>query len=211
MSSLKDVLKERKMEKNKNELIDINELDFSNEIFKTKDLEINDFLKRKSFEVITINTKGSLALGKIYSEVFNRLSGSNRFDGYYEKWLLINGINKKTALRHRKRFEIYMKLSTENGKQLIALLPVRELEKLCQNEELYINHLNNGMSKDELKELLNKNLKLENEKEVIKDMDHFDYIAVVKKLENINLDSFNRKKREKIEVYLNKIDELLGR
>ena len=108
---LKDLLNSRKQkkvsEKPQEEKKSLLIKNINKEIFQiTGDDEVNSFLKEKSLEVLNLQARTSLTLGKIFSEVELRLAG-NRYTGCYVKWLEFNGFNKMTALRHRNRYKLY--------------------------------------------------------------------------------------------------------
>ena len=74
----------------------------------TDDKEIADMLISKTTSLINLQIKNAISLGEIFTSVFDKLSKSgSKYDGLYEKWLQVNGVNKKTALRYRKRYELY--------------------------------------------------------------------------------------------------------
>lgn len=214
MSDLKSVLQERKIEKPQNQFIKKEDLEFSNEIFINNEPEINEFLIIKTIEATTIQSKASLGLGKLFTEVFEKLSGNNKYDGLYEKWIEMSGFNKRTALRHRNRFELYGKVN-EDKRSLIAILPVRLIEEIYGHEDIStcISMINEGATRDQLEELLfeiNKTPKVieydkdELESGILNKMYIFD------KLKNTNMKKLDDSKKKKIENYLRKIEEILG-
>ncbi|MGL5567864.1 MAG: hypothetical protein ACRDB9_01340 [Cetobacterium sp.] len=201
MDKLKEVLTGR--EKNK-DIINLNSLNFEDELFFDED---GEYLKQKSYEVALINVKGSLALGKIFKEVFEKLGNSKT--GTYEKWIVFNGFNKRTALRYRKKFELYQAVSNEKKEQ-IALMSFELVEKISNgNVEEYIELINNGISNDELKAELKSNFQIEN-KEIRIPPVNFDLdFKIFKNIENEieNLDKTKKMKVEKLLVEIQKILE----
>ncbi|MGL5325903.1 hypothetical protein [Cetobacterium somerae] len=201
MDKLKEVLTGR--EKNK-DIINLNSLNFEDELFSDED---GEYLKQKSYEVALINVKGSLALGKIFKEVFEKLGNSKT--GTYEKWITFNGFNKRTALRYRKKFELYQAVSSEKKEQ-IALMSFELVEKISNgNVEEYIELINNGISNDELKAELKSNFQIEN-KEIRIAPVNFDLdFKIFKNIENEieNLDETKKIKVEKLLVEIQKILE----
>ena len=205
MNELKEILKERKQ----HGLISDHQLDFSDEIFNSEDLDINDFLKEKTLETQNISAKGSLALGKIFSEVFEKLLGSKT----YEKFIELNGFNKRTALRHRKRFEIF-KIVPEEMRAMIATLPMELIEKISNNEEELLPHIEDGVSREGLEILIQgldinnaKNMKI-NFSETEKSVEE-KFVA----LGSINIERINsleEGKKNKINNLLKKIEKILG-
>lgn len=201
MDKLKEVLTGR--EKNK-DIININSLNFEDELFSDED---GEYLKQKSYEVALINVKGSLALGKIFKEVFEKLGNSKT--GTYEKWIAFNGFNKRTALRYRKKFELYQAVSNEKKEQ-IALMSFELVEKISnRNVEEYIELINNGISNDELKAELNSNFQIENKEIRIAPVNFNLDFKIFKNIENEieNLDEIKKIKVEKLLVEIQKILE----
>lgn len=201
MDKLKEVLTGR--EKNK-DIININSLNFEDELFFDED---GEYLKQKSYEVALINVKGSLALGKIFKEVFEKLGNSKT--GTYEKWIAFNGFNKRTALRYRKKFELYQAVSNEKKEQ-IALMSFELVEKISNgNIEEYVELINNGISNDELKAELKSNFQIENKEIRIAPVNFNLDFKIFKNIENEieNLDETKKIKVEKLLVEIQKILE----
>lgn len=146
MNELSTALQVR--QKSQKDIVKREHLDFSQEAFNENEVEINEFLKAKAYEIVTINSKATLALGKIFSEIFEKL-GNNRI-GTYEKFVKELGYNVRTVQRYRGRYELYSKVQNENSKSLIALLPVKYLEKIIGESEKFIPLLESGISKEEL-------------------------------------------------------------
>lgn len=119
-----------------------------------EDKELNMYLSDKGTELYSNEVNGNLEAGKVLSEVFEKLSGSNQYDGLYNNWLQIMDYNARTALRHRIRYNLFKTATTEIGKNIFATLPVRLLDKLnVHNEkEHFISLVNNSdiKSKEEL-------------------------------------------------------------
>lgn len=121
---------------NKNKIVKINfeNLDYIDDKF-SEDEDINYFLREKTSQIYQLQANASLELGKILTEAFNQLSGNNHYNGLYEKWLLKIGFNKMTALRHRKRYELYNEVQNEHSKKLVAVMPIRVLMDLINSNE----------------------------------------------------------------------------
>ena len=96
---------------------------------------MNYFLKEKTAQICQLQANSSLELGRIFCEAVDRLAGDNHYNGLYEKWLLQIGFNKMTALRHRKRYELYTQVKNEHSKKLVSILPVRILSDLVSSNE----------------------------------------------------------------------------
>ena len=107
---------------------------------------INSYLNNKGSELFSNEVNSNLEAGKILTDVFDKLSGSNQYDGLYNSWLEMMQYNARTALRHRIRYDLFQAAVTEEGKQLFATLPVRLLDKLNVHEEkkYFISLVNNS-------------------------------------------------------------------
>lgn len=177
----------------------------------TDDKEITDMLISKTTSLINLQIKNAISLGEIFTSVFEKLSKSgSKYDGLYEKWLQLNGVNKKTALRYRKRYELY---SLVNNKESIAIMPQKYIDMLYSKEDKteYINIINNGATCEEVVNLL-KDKTIAHEKiEYVNTID-FDFrnyntlfIDIDKKVE-----SLKDKEKKELQKYLIKIQEILS-
>lgn len=121
-----------------------------------EDEETQNYLKDNSLKLLNITANASIELGKIYEEVAEFLSKKGNSEGIYVKWLEANGINKMTALRHRKKYRLYVEVKEEYRKTVI-LLPTRAIENIFKDEEekkIVIEYINKGSSVEEIKNLL---------------------------------------------------------
>lgn len=123
-----------KTQKNKMVKIEFQNLDYLDGNFCDNE-EVNYFLKEKTAQIYQLQANSSLELGRIFCEAVDRLAGDNHYNGLYEKWLLQIGFNKMTALRHRKRYELYTQVKNEHSKKLVSILPVRILSDLVSSNE----------------------------------------------------------------------------
>lgn len=121
-------------QKNRMVKIEFQNLDYLDGNFCDNE-EVNYFLKEKTAQICQLQANSSLELGKIFCEAVDRLAGDNHYNGLYEKWLLQIGFNKMTALRHRKRYELYIQVKNEHSKKLVSILPVRVLSDLVSSNE----------------------------------------------------------------------------
>lgn len=121
-------------QKNRMVKIEFQNLDYLDGNFCDNE-EVNYFLKEKTAQICQLQANSSLELGKIFCEAADKLVGDNHYNGLYEKWLLKIGFNKMTALRHRKRYELYTQVKNEHSKKLISILPVRILSELIGSNE----------------------------------------------------------------------------
>lgn len=177
----------------------------------TDDKEITDMLISKTTSLINLQIKNAISLGEIFTSVFERLSKSgSKYDGLYEKWLQLNGVNKKTALRYRKRYELY---SLVNNKESIAIMPQKYIDVLYSEEDKteYINIINNGATYEEVINLL-KDKTIAPEKIEYVNVVDFDFrnyntlfIDIDKKVE-----SLKDKEKKELQKYLMKIQEILN-
>ena len=186
---------------------------FEDEIFKD-----DEYLREKSCEIINLNAKASLTLGRIFTEVADKYL--NNKTGTYELWIDKMGYNKRTALRHRARYMLYTKTINQESKSLIAGLSVRDLEKIMKNPDEFIPFLDDGISKEDLENLLesetmknatNKkiNFELGNYEESIK-MQFRNFIDIAEKVEE-KIAVLDEKEKEELDRYLKKIEKILNK
>lgn len=175
--------------------------------------ELVNFLKDRSIELFKIQTKNIIELGRIFSEVYNKLAKSGSKEGIYSKWLECNGVSVRTALRYRNRYEIYL-LVDNSKKSLIATLPVKYIEIISSSEykDKYIESINKDM---EIKEIIN-NLQCNDVIEVKEEIDlvaQYNFKNYENLLININERTESLKEKEKIEIikYLEKINNILNK
>lgn len=177
----------------------------------TDDKEITDMLISKTTSLINLQIKNAISLGEIFTSVFDQLSKSgSKYDGLYEKWLQLNGVNKKTALRYRKRYELY---SLVNNKESIAIMPQKYIDMLYSEEDRseYINIINSGATYEEVMNRL-KDKTIVSERIEYTDIVDFDFrnyntlfIDIDKKVERLR-----EKEKKELQKYLMKIQEILG-
>lgn len=213
-TSLLNSRKEEKLEENNKidkAIVDYKKydkyLDFTGVIEISENKDLQDFLKQKMREIISIQADDTIKLGEILFEVEKELSRKGSPEASYLKFLDYNGINSKTALRLRKRYELYT-LAPEHSKLIISLLSVREIEELYKNKDL-LKELNPGIKLAEVKELLKDNVveKIENKEktEEIRAITDFKFLknSYQDKFESLSEDNQNKvldllKKIEKI-------------
>ncbi|MCX3068369.1 hypothetical protein OQE61_12770 [Cetobacterium somerae] len=177
----------------------------------TDNKEITDMLISKTTSLINLQIKNAISLGEIFTSVFDKLSKSgSKYDGLYEKWLQLNGVNKKTALRYRKRYELY---SLVNNKESIAIMPQKYIDMLYSEEDRseYINIINSGATYEEVMNRL-KDKTIVSERIEYTDIVDFDFrnyntlfIDIDKKVEGLK-----EKEKKELQKYLMKIQEILG-
>ena len=134
LSDLKNELKEIKKnnESKKNEIAEKIMLDINNYkyINFTNDPEIDDFLNDNSFKILNLAAGANILLGSVFIEVQDYLSNLENADATYIKWLESNGFNRMTALRYKRRAEIYNSLTSSKAKYFIGItsLPVLSIK-----------------------------------------------------------------------------------
>lgn len=220
-NNMKSLLNETKLEKNivptneisQKEIEDIININLFKEL--TTDEKIIDLLLKNSIEIFKIQAKNVIELGKIFKNVFDELGGEgSKYIGLYEKWLIANNISKSTALRYRKRYELYSSVTLDK-KNLILLLPQKyiDLIYLEENKSRIIELINKGANKKEIVELIdNQEIIIpisEKTKEVIKEFNYVPkFIKFSSEVDN-KIKELDEKKKRDLQKYLKKIEELL--
>lgn len=220
-NNMKSLLNETKLEKNivptneisQKEIEDIININLFKEL--TTDEKIIDLLLKSSIEIFKVQAKNVIELGKIFKNVFDELGGEgSKYIGFYEKWLIANNISKSTALRYRKRYELYSSVTLDK-KNLILLLPQKyiDLIYLEENKSRIIELINKGANKKEIVELIdNQEIIIpisEKTKEVIKEFNYIPkFIKFSSEVDN-KIKELDEKKKRDLQKYLKKIEELL--
>ncbi|WP_281699633.1 hypothetical protein [Cetobacterium somerae] len=220
-NNMKSLLNETKLEKNivptneinQKEIEDIININLLKEL--TTDEKIIDLLLKSSMEIFKVQAKNVIELGKIFKDVFDALGGEgSKYVGLYEKWLIVNNISKSTALRYRKRYELYSSVTLDK-KNLILLLPQKyiDLIYLEENKNKIIELINKGANKKEIVELIdNQEIIIpisEKTKEVIKEFNYIPkFIKFSSEVDN-KIKELDEKKKRDLQKYLKKIEELL--
>lgn len=144
--NLDDFKKEISLTKKKDEnLIDLKDFEY---ISYTNNNEVDDFLNEKSFMLINFIGKSNIFLGNIFLEVQNYLNDNSIEETTYCDWLQRNGFNRMTALRYKKRAEIYSSLLSENSKKIIALANQKTIDEIYKFNDrqgilTYLEKINN--------------------------------------------------------------------
>ena len=102
----------------------------------TDDKELIDYLNEKTLALLKVNGAGNIMIGKELTEVYEKLSKKGSPDGMYVRFLEVSGYKKDTALRYRKRYELYQKTNNNSAKHIISIMPVKAVEKLYKEQEL---------------------------------------------------------------------------
>ncbi|MGL4803199.1 MAG: hypothetical protein ACRC18_13130 [Cetobacterium sp.] len=220
-NNMKTLLNETKLEKkivptneiNQKEIEDIININLLKEL--TTDEKIIDLLLKSSIDIFKVQSKNVIELGKIFKNVFDELGGEgSKYVGLYEKWLIVNNISKSTALRYRKRYELYNSVTLDK-KNIILLLSQKyiDLIYLEENKNRIIELINKGANKKEIVELIdNQEIIIpisEKTKEVVKEFDYVPkFIKFSSEVDN-KIKELDEKKKRDLQKYLKKIEELL--
>ncbi len=210
-NKLEEALKPRK----KNEMIKVEDMEFNSQIY-TEESEIGEYLKEKTIELYTIQAKGSLALGKVFSEVYDKLISKK---GLYEAWIIENNFNKRTALRHRKRYSLYKIATTERARSIVAVLPVNVIELVdkIEDEKLLSDYLELAKDKKDFIEEVGKLFNKSNEKLIIlpkENVFEFDLVEktswISKKISKIDASNLSQNKKEKVFKHIIALEKILN-
>ena len=212
LSELKNELKEiKKNNDNKNEIVQKSVLDINNYqyINFTDDPEIDDFLNDKSFKILDLAAGTSIFLGSIFIEVQEYLADKGNSDTTYIKWLESNGFNRMTALRYKKRAEIYNSLKSSKAKYFIGITSQKIIDEIFKYEDrekilYYLEEINNY---DEIENFLKKDVVLEIEDKIEKE--NIEIKERIKKLPLKNIEKLDTEKQKQIDNLLQQIEELL--
>ena len=187
--NLDDFKKEISLTKKKDEnLIDLKDFEY---ISYTNNNEVDDFLNEKSFMLINFIGKSNIFLGNIFLEVQNYLNDNSIEETTYCDWLQRNGFNRMTALRYKKRAEIYSSLLSENSKKIIALAKINNISEIE-------NYLNNALT-----------LKKDEEEVEIIEVDSLDLENRVRKL-STSIENLEPKKQKQVDSLLKKIEKIMS-
>lgn len=204
--------------KNKNSIAITDVFEVDSSIFGdlTDDRELVEFLEKKSVEMLSIQSKNMILLGKNLTEVFNELGRKGSPEGLYVKYIEFNGYKKDTALRLRKRYELFEASKNERIKQIISILPVRAIEQFYKEKEdifAILDEENNDVDYkrvlDIIKSRKTQNLEYRNTEEINYDFEIGQLDDLYKKINN-KFDELDKKKKEKIAKLLLEIEKILS-
>lgn len=189
-----------------------------NEIKKSSTEEEFKFLQENSLKLFKLEAKSKIEVGEILSNVFEKLNCQGSKDkGIYEKWLLLSKISKSTALRLRKRYEIY-KIVKEESREIIGFLPQNYIDEIYESDErdTYIEEINKGVNAKVLIEFIKGKTSSENktsskvkttsEAKFNFEKSFFNYTSDIKS----KIETLDKSKKRRLEDYLKKIEELLA-
>lgn len=100
-----------------------------------EDLEIRNYLKIKSSELLIRGFDYALNVGRIGQEVFDELGRKGSPEGLYTKWVQLNGFSESTMKRYRNRWEVYS-LVHESVKPFILLLSHQQIKEILRDEAI---------------------------------------------------------------------------
>ena len=212
LTELKKELNEvKKNNESKNEIVQKSVLDINNYqyINFTDDPEIDDFLNDKSFKILDLAAGTSILLGSIFIEVQEYLVDKVNSDTTYIKWLESNGFNRMTALRYKRRAEIYNSLISSKAKYFIGITSQRIIDEIAkaENKEEIINYLEEMEEFDNIEDFLKKDIVLEIEEK--KEKGNIEIKERIKKLPLKNIEKLDSEKQKQIDNLVQQIEELL--
>lgn len=209
--NLDDFKKEISLVKKKEEnLVELKDFEY---ISYTNNHEVDDFLNEKSFMLINFIGKSNIFLGNIFLEVQNYLNENSIEETTYCDWLQKNGFNRMTALRYKKRAEIYNSLSSENSKKIIALANQKTIDEIYkfQDRKAILTYLEKINNISEIESYLRNTLilkKEESEMEII-EVDSLDLENRVRKL-STSIENLEPRKQKQVDSLLKKIEKIMN-
>lgn len=214
----KDEDKTTKLEKKEIQIKSLEEIfPIDNNVFLglTTDLDLIEYLKKKSLEMLKIQGNNVILLGKNLTEVFQELGRKGSPEGLYIKYLELNGYKKDTALRLRKRYELFSNTDSKIVKEIISVLPIRSMELLYKKQDKILKKLEENdqvLTYKKMLDIINDNnelieIKEKNEKMI--------YNYSVEKIDDLyqkindRYNELDNKSKEKIDKLLFEIEKIL--
>lgn len=212
LSELKNELKEiKKNNDNKNEIVQKSVLDINNYqyINFTDDPEIDDFLNDKSFKILDLAAGTSIFLGSIFIEVQEYLADKGNSDTTYIKWLESNGFNRMTALRYKRRAEIYNSLTSSKAKYFIGITSQKIIDEIvkAENKEEILDYLEKMTNFNNIEDFFKKDIVLKIEDKVEKE--NIEIKERIKKLPLKNIERLDIEKKNQVNELVQKIEDIL--
>lgn len=191
--------------KNK-DILDINHYQY---IHFTENSEVDDFLNDQSFKILNLSAGANIFLGSIFIEVQDYLSSLENSDATYVKWLESNGFNRMTALRYKKRAEIYNSLNSSKAKYFIGITSQKIIDEISkfENRDEIIEALEKMGDFNEIEAFLKKDI-IEIEEKVEKE--NIEIKQRIKKLPLKNIEKLDNEKQDKINNLVSQIEEILN-
>ena len=178
----------------------------------TDDKELVDYLNKKTLELLKINGAGNIIIGKQLTEVFEKLAGQGKADGLYTKFLIVSGYKQDTALRYRKRYELYRKVNSNAAKQIISVMTVKMVETLHKEQDLLEKIDVEGIEYKVAADIINKKTEAILIPEVDKKVENIFEMEELPFLQNKikeKYDNLNKKEKDKLNKLLFEIKSLL--
>ena len=213
LSNLKNELKEikKKNDNEKNQIAEkpIFDIDNYTYINFTNDPEVDDFLNDNSFKILNLAAGTNILLGTIFIEVQDYLSNLENADATYIKWLESNGFNRMTALRYKRRAEIYNSLISNKAKYFIGITSQKIIDEISkfENRDEIIEALEKMQDFDEIATFLKKDI-IEIEEKIEKE--NIEIKQRIKKLPVKNIEKLDNEKQDKINNLVSQIEEILN-
>lgn len=191
--------------KNK-DILDINHYQY---IHFTENSEVDDFLNDQSFKILNLSAGANIFLGSIFIEVQDYLSSLENSDATYVKWLESNGFNRMTALRYKKRAEIYNSLNSSKAKYFIGITSQKIIDEISkfENRDEIIEALEKMEDFNEIEAFLKKDI-IEIEEKVEKE--NIEIKQRIKKLPLKNIEKLDNEKQDKINNLVSQIEQILN-
>ena len=194
-----------------NEVVDkaiINLSDY-NYINFTNDSEVDDYLNDKSFKILNLIGGANIHLGSIFIEVQDYLANYEDSDTTYIKWLESNGFNRMTALRYKRRAEIYNNLKSNKAKCYIATVPQRVIDEIIKfnNKDEVMYYLEESDNFFEFETFLKKDIIQEIENNI-----HKNDIKIKDRIKNLSLkkiEKLDNEKKNKLDDLVRQIEDIL--
>lgn len=212
LTELKKELNEvKKNNESKNEIVQKSVLDINNYqyINFTDDPEIDDFLNDKSFKILDLAAASSILLGSIFIEVQEYLSDKENSDTTYIKWLESNGFNRMTALRYKRRAEIYNSLISSKAKYFIGITSQKIIDEItkAENKEEILDYLEKMTNFNNIEDFFKKDIVLKIEDKVEKE--NIEIKERIKKLPLKNIEKLDSEKKNQVNELVQKIEDIL--
>lgn len=182
----------------------------------TQDRDLVRFLEEKSLEMLSIQSQNIIQLGKNLTEVFNELGRKGSPEGLYVRYIEFNGYKKDTALRLRKRYELYSMAEDERVKKIISILPVRAIEKFYKDKENLLSIIMEEKDDIDFKRVKDIIDSQKNEVIELKEDKSLDIGFEIEKIDDLykkinnRFDKLDEKKKEKLAKLLLEIEKLLS-
>lgn len=200
---------------NSNEVLDDNLLkmfQLENNLYEgiIEDKELIEYLNLKTINLLKINGNGNIAIGKELTDVYEKLSKQGSSEGIYTKFLEVSGYKPDTALRYRKRYELFSKSTNNSIKQIISILPVKLIEKLYKSQELLPNLdvLKEATSEDVIKLIIGEEQPVIEIKNKERKVRSFNFSEIEKAFDERYLE-LEEKEKEQVDKLLEKLGKLL--